>query len=128
MPCITGLPAALVILPATVLGAATQNNFLARTTADLVALCTADQSDPMMPAALGFCQRFGVGVYRTLESAQAGLPRQLFCPPSPLPTRSEAIASFVAWVKANPSVASEAPTDAILEYLGHTYPCRGAGR
>jgi hypothetical protein len=126
--CGAALSAALVILPAAVLAAATQDNFLVRTTADLVALCTADQSDPMMPEALGFCQGFGVGVYRTLEATQAGLPRPLFCPPSPPPTRSAAIASFVAWVKANPSVASEAPDDAILDYLEHTYPCGGAGR
>jgi Rap1a immunity proteins len=122
------LSATLLILPAAVLAATTQDNFLIRTTADLVVLCTADQSDPMMPEALGFCQGFGVGVYRTLEATQAGLPRPLFCPPSPPPSRSAAIASFVAWVQANPSVAPEAPTDGILDYLEHTYPCAGAGR
>lgn len=122
------LSAALVVLPAAFVAAATQDNFLVRTAADLVALCTADQSDPMMPEALGFCQGFGVGVYRTLEATQAGLPRPLFCPPSPPPTRSTAIANFIAWVKVNPNVASEPPDDAILDYLEHTYPCAGARR
>ena len=82
----------------------------------------------MMAAAIGFCHGFGVGVYQTLQQTQASLPSNLFCVPNPGPTRSQAIASFVAWVKASPSVASEPPADAILRYLEQTYPCAGGGR
>ena len=78
-----------------------------------------------MAAAVGFCEGFTVGVYRTLEETQAGFHVKLFCMPSPEPTRSQAIASFVAWVQANPGVISGAPADAILRYLQQTYPCAG---
>jgi Rap1a immunity proteins len=122
------LAAALVSLPTAVPAATTSDNFLVRTTSDLVDLCTADQSDPMMPEALGFCQGFVVGVYQTLANTQAGLPTRLFCPSSPLPTRSQTIASFVAWVRANPNAAAEAPADGILGYLEYTYPCAGVGQ
>lgn len=125
---LAALSAALLMLPTAVRAATASDDFLLRNTGDLVALCSADQSDPMMPEALAFCQGFGVGVYHTLAKTQAGMTTKLFCPPSPPPTRSQAMASFVAWVKANPNVASEAPADGILDYLAHTYPCMGAGR
>jgi hypothetical protein len=82
----------------------------------------------MMAAALGFCHGFGVGVYQTLQQTQASLRTKLFCVPTPGPSRSQAIASFVAWVKANPNIASEPPADAILHYLEQTYPCAGGRR
>jgi hypothetical protein len=122
------LAALLAILPTAVPAATTSDNFIVRTAGDLVALCSADETDPMMAAALGFCQGFGVGVYQTLQQTQASLRSKLFCVPNPGPTRSQAIASFVAWVKASPNVASERPADAILDYLEHTYPCTGGDR
>jgi hypothetical protein len=115
-PCV-GVPAAT-----------TPGNFVVRTAGDLVALCSADPSDPMVGPALGFCEGFAVGVYQTLQETQASLPAPFFCVPTPGPSRSQAIASFVAWVKASPSAASQRPADAILGYLQQTYPCAGASR
>jgi hypothetical protein len=122
------LSVALTALSAPVPAATTPDNFIARTAGDLAALCSPDQSDPMMAAAIGFCEGFAVGVYQTLQETQATLRSPFFCVPTPGPTRSQAIASFVAWVKANPGVVSERPADAILRYLQQTYPCAGAGR
>ena len=119
------LASALAVLPAAVPAATTQDNFLLRTAGDLVAICSPAPDDPLMPAAIGFCEGFTVGVYRTLEETQAGFRAKLFCMPSPGPARSQAIASFVSWVQANPDVASGAPADAILRYLEQTYPCAG---
>jgi hypothetical protein len=116
---------ALVLLPTAVPAATTQDNFLLRTAGDLVAVCSPAPDDPLMAAAVGFCEGFTVGVYRTLENTQAGFRAKLFCMPTPGPARSQAIASFVAWVQANPDVASGAPADAILRYLQQTYPCAG---
>ena len=115
----------LAMLPTAVPAAITQDNFLLRTAGDLVAVCSPAPDDPLMAAAVGFCEGFAVGVYRTLEDTQAGFRAKLFCMPSPGPTRSQAIASFVAWVHVNPAVASGAPADAILRYLEQTYPCAG---
>ena len=119
------LAPALAMLPAATPAATTQDNFLLRTAEDLVAVCSPAPDDALMAAAVGFCEGFAVGVYRTLEATQAGFRAKLFCMPSPEPTRSQAIASFVAWVQANPGAASRAPADAILSYLEQTYPCAG---
>jgi hypothetical protein len=115
----------LAMLSAAAPAATTQDNFLLRTAGDFVAVCSPAADDPLMAAAIGFCEGFAVGVYRTLEDTQAGFRAKLFCMPSPGPARSHAIASFVAWVQANPDVASGAPTDAFLRYLEQTYPCAG---
>jgi hypothetical protein len=120
--------ALMAVLPAALPAATTPKDFTIRTAGDLAALCSADQSDPLMAAALGFCEGFAVGVYQTLQETQASLGSQFFCVPTPGPTRSQAIESFVAWVKASPSAAAERPADAILGYLQQTYPCAGAGR
>jgi hypothetical protein len=119
------LISALAMLPATAPAATTQDNFLLRTAGDLVAVCSPVPDDPLMAAAVGFCEGFAVGVYRTLEATQAGFRAKLFCMPTPGPARSQAIASFVTWVQANPAVASGEPADAILRYLEQTYPCPG---
>ena len=119
---------AALALPTASTAATTPENFMVRTAGDLAALCSADQSDPMMAAAIGFCEGFAVGVYQTLQQTQASLGSPFFCVPTPEPSRSQAIASFVAWVKASPRIASERPADAILGYLQQTYPCAGAGR
>ena len=116
---------ALAMLPAAVPAATSQDNFLLRTAGDLVAVCSPAQDEPLMAAAVGFCEGFALGVYRALDQAQAGFRAKLFCMPTPGPTRSQAITSFVAWVQANPAVASGAPGDAILRYLVQTYPCAG---
>jgi hypothetical protein len=122
---VTALISALAIVPRPVPAAMTQENFLLRTAGDLVAVCSPAQDDPLMAAAVGFCEGFAVGVYRTLEETQAGIRAKLFCMPIPGPARSQAIASFVAWVQGNPAVASGEPADAILRYLQQTYPCAG---
>jgi Rap1a immunity proteins len=120
------LMSALAMLPAAVNAAPTQENFLLRTAGDLVAICSPAANDPLMAASVGFCEGFAVGVYRTLAEAQAGLQVKLFCMPTPGPARSQAIASLVTWVQANPAVAAGEPADAILRYLQQTYPCTGS--
>jgi Ssp1 endopeptidase immunity protein Rap1a len=119
------LISALAMLPTAVPAVTSQDNFLLRTAGDLVAVCSPAQDDPLMAAAVGFCEGFAVGVYLTLEETQAGFRAKLFCMPSPGPTRSQAVANLIAWVQANPNVASGAPADAILRYLEETYPCAG---
>jgi Rap1a immunity proteins len=123
--CAAGLISALVMPPTAAPAATTQDNFLLRTAGDLAAVCSPAPDDPLMAAAVGFCEGVALGVYRSLDQTQAGFRAKLFCMPSPGPSRSEAIASFVAWVQANPTVAPTEPADAILRYLQQTYPCAG---
>jgi len=102
-----------------------ETDFQIRTTADLVDLCTASPSEPMGTAALNFCHGFTVGVYRVLEEENAAKRiGRLFCvPDSAMPSRDEAIASFVQWAKASPDAMSQRPADGITGYLMQKYPC-----
>lgn len=103
--------------------AVTEDLFTVRSTGDLIELCTAAQSDPMATAALNFCHGFGVGVYRVLEEVEMARKIRTFCLPDPMPTRNEALASFVQWSKANPNELAKSPQDSIAAFLAKQYPC-----
>jgi hypothetical protein len=105
--------------------AVTQDNFLVRTSRDLVELCTAPPSDPLHQAAIHFCHGYLVGAfqYHVSVSPTSG-PDALFCLPNPPPSRNDAIAAFIAWAKANPQYMNERPTDTEFRWLATTYPCR----
>ncbi|MBV8612829.1 MAG: hypothetical protein JOY66_03535 [Acetobacteraceae bacterium] len=105
--------------------AVTEANFHMQTAADLVALCSPAQDDPLATAAVHFCQGFAVGVYQTLSGLQAGMRQKLFCPPQAMPSRNQAIADFVGSLKANPSAMAQPPADAIANYLITRFPCSG---
>jgi len=103
--------------------AVTEDTFQIRSTGDLVDLCATSPSDPMGTAALNFCQGFGVGVYRVLEEINRDRKTPMFCMPNPMPTRNEALASFVQWAKANPGQLGTPPQDGIAAFLASQYPC-----
>lgn len=103
--------------------AVTEDNFQLRNVGDLIAVCSADPSDPLMTAAVNFCQGFAVGVFRTLEDEQAAMETKLFCIPGRAPTRSEAIARFDAWAQSHPDMLQAKPEDGILAYLRERFPC-----
>ena len=118
---------AAALTPGTSKAAVTEGDFLVRTTGELVNLCSADRSDPLMTAAVNFCHGFAVGVYRVLAEEQAAQPgAKLFCIPNPMPTRNETISAFVEWAKANPSHLSQPAADGIADFLGQRFPCRKA--
>jgi hypothetical protein len=104
--------------------AVTEDSFLVRDTGDLVDLCTAAQSEPLYTAAINFCHGFGIGAYRVLQEADMARPsRHMFCMPNPMPTRNEALASFVQWAKANPNQMAQPAADGIAQFLTQQFPC-----
>jgi hypothetical protein len=103
--------------------AVTEDTFVLRSTSDLVALCTAAPSDAMGTASLNFCQGFGVGVFRVLQEVESARKMHTFCMPKPMPTRNEALASFVQWARTNPDELNTPPQDGILAFLVKQYPC-----
>jgi hypothetical protein len=103
--------------------AVSQDTFMVRSTGDLIELCTAAPTDPMGTAALNFCHGFSVGVYRVLEEIESARKVHMFCLPDPMPTRNEALASFLQWGKANPDQLSAPPQDGIAAFLSKQYPC-----
>ena len=99
------------------------DDFHVRTTEDLVALCSVNPSDPNYVAAIHFCHGFATGAYQYYQSTITSPGDRFVCPPDPPPTRSEAIAGFVAWANANPLHMADRPVDSIFRYLSLTYPC-----
>jgi len=117
------LACAVAILPSTVQAAVTTDTFTLQTTADLVELCATAPSDPMGTAAINFCHGFVVGVYRVLSEENAAKRTHLFCAPNPMPSRNQAVADFVQWAKANPSVMQDPPADGVTAFIEKTLPC-----
>jgi hypothetical protein len=115
--------AAVALAPRLAAAAVTEDNFLMRSTADLVALCTADPAEPMGTAAVNFCHGFSTGSYRVLMDVQTARKLPMFCMPSPGPTRTESIAAFSTWANASPARLSSPAEDSILGFLVAQYPC-----
>jgi hypothetical protein len=116
------LCAAIAAAPAQ--AAVSEDNFLVRNAGDLVAVCTATQSDPLYTAAVNFCQGFAVGAFRVLQEEEAARRSpHMFCLPDTLPTRTEAISNIVQWVNADRTRSGLGATDSIAAYLSQQYPC-----
>ena len=100
------------------------DNFLVRTTQDMVALCKADAGSANQVAAIHFCHGFASGAYQYYQSVAAASPKTSFiCLPNPTPTRSAAIAEFVAWAQGKPSELSAKPVDSMFRFLAERFPC-----
>jgi hypothetical protein len=121
---ITGAAVVLILTATSAQAAVSQDDFLIRTTGNLVNLCAADTKDPLYAPAVNFCQAFGAGVFQAQQLYQAASRgKPLFCTPTPPPTRNEAMNGFVTWAKATPAVTDIVPAAGIMQYLLQTYPC-----
>jgi Rap1a immunity proteins len=105
--------------------AATPDTFQVRTTSDLVTLCSVDPAAPDYSMAISFCHGFAVGAYQYhSQTVGASSASRFVCLPNPPPTRSQAIADFVAWARARPETMNAPPVDALFRHLSERYPCR----
>jgi hypothetical protein len=103
----------------------TKQNFTLRTTADFVALCGVNRSDPNAAAAIHFCHGYYVGVDHSAEILGRPLRTILYCPPEGLKlTRDQAIGMIVDYHRKNPQFAAEAPIEGIIRWAAATYPCK----
>lgn len=104
--------------------AATEANFSAKTTGDLVELCDPHADTPMDEAAVNFCQGFAQGAVTVEMMHDSGSKTmKLFCLPNPLPSRNEAMAAFVVWARAVPERLDTPAADGLMRFLGEKYPC-----
>jgi hypothetical protein len=105
--------------------AVTQDQFPPKTTADLVALCTAQQPDPLAPAALNFCQGFAEGAVEIVLSYSAAGARghRPFCLPAPAPTLGQAAGDFASWAGSDPARLQKPAVVGLITYLIDRYPC-----
>ena len=121
-----GLTLGLTLMAsATIASAAvTQSQFPPRTVRDLIEICAPAQDDPMMTAAINYCQGFAQGAVAVEEAHEDHRDvRKLFCLPSPQPAEGSEITKFIAWANALPSRLDEPAIDGMFIYLAETYPC-----
>lgn len=123
-----GLLCSLLLLPGGAGAALSEDDFYIRQAQDLVDLCSAPESDPLRTAAVHFCHGFASGAWQ-YHQAQAAGPEghRLVCPPDPPPTRTEAIAGFLAWSASHPQHMAGPAVEALFRYLVETWPCPKAG-
>src|SRR5215472_5549751 len=115
----------LIVAGATTASAAvTESQFPPKTVRDLIAICSPDQNDPLMTAAVNFCHGFAEGAVDVEEAheAQKGA-RKLFCLPTPPPPRGSELTSFITWANEQPARLNMPAIDGAFIYLAGRYPC-----
>ena len=115
---------AAVLVPALV-GAVTDTDFEAKTTQNLLNLCTVSPNDPRYREALHFCHGYLLGAYHYHVASTAGEGgKPLVCFPTPPPSRNEAFSMFIAWVQAHPQYMNEWPVETEFRFLIEQWPCQ----
>jgi len=115
---------ALVSLAPCVSHAATDANFAARTTGDLVELCAATPDSTIGTAAVNFCDGYAQGAVSVeMQNLAAFRGAKLFRMPNPPSSRNEALREFVKWARASPDRLAQPPADGLFRFLGERYPC-----
>ena len=116
--------AGLVLLGSSAPHAATEANFGARTTGDLVELCAATPDNSIGTAAVNFCEGFALGaVLVEMQNQAAFRGPKLFCLPNPPPSRNAALGEFVNWARTSPDRLAQSSTDGLFRFLSERYPC-----
>ncbi len=117
------LAVGLASVPVAARASVGEATFQVSTGADLATLCGSGPGDKFYTAAQNFCEGFTVGVYRVLVKEEEAGGLKTICLPEPMPSRNQAVASYVTFVGSNPSVAGEPAEDSVLLFLQHQYPC-----
>jgi hypothetical protein len=105
-------------------GAVSEKDFEAKTTEEMIKLCTASPDDPLYHQAVNFCHGYLVGAFHYYEAAglgPAGL--KLVCLPDPPPSRNDTIDMFIEWVRAHPQHWKEKPVETEFRFLMQRWPC-----
>ncbi len=117
--------AALLLAAGAASADVTRENFLLRTTGDLVALCSVSRSDPNAVAAIHFCEGYYLGLDHFAELTGRPFRNTLYCPPDGLKvSRDQVAAMVVEYHRKNPQYASEAPVEGIMRWAAATWPCK----
>ena len=115
-----------ILLVPCIAGAVTEEDFEAKTTRNLINLCTASTDDPRYREAIHFCHGYLVGAYDYHIASDANSKGEIrLCPPKPEPSRNDAIAQFVAWAQAHPQYMNERPVETEFRFLLEAWPCKG---
>lgn len=114
-----------ISVPGLANSAVTEEDFLVKTTGNLINLCTATPQDPLYGDAVNFCQGYMVGAYHYFIAEHSKDPKNLFvCLPDPKPSRNEVVAMFVAWAKSNPQYMTDMPVESQFRFMAGKWPCK----
>lgn len=99
-------------------------NFLLKTTADLIALCSADGKGKDDVAAIHFCHGYLVGLTQFHAVVNKIFEGKIYCVNDEnRPSRNDAIAMFLKWGKSNTQFHNELPLNGLLKWAAEAYPC-----
>jgi hypothetical protein len=122
---LTFLALAFTFMLASFAGAATPEDFKVQNARALLDLCTTAPDNPLYKEAIHFCHGFLVGAYAYHVAETSGPEgKPLVCLPDPAPSRSEAIAMFVDWLKAHPEFMNDKPVEVEFRFLIEKWPCK----
>jgi len=100
-------------------------DFKAKTTRNLVNLCSVTWGDEQYGAAMGFCLGFvdaAMDYHRVITSGD--LVKPVACPQETV-TRQELVDVFLAWAKANPTMLdNESPIQGVMRAASAKWPCK----
>ena len=120
---IVWLFAAVILLPG-LAGAVSEKDFEARTTENLMNLCTASPDEPLYHQAINFCHGYLVGAFHYHEATSMGPGGlKLVCTPEPRPSRNVTIDKLIEWAKSHPQYWSEPPVETEFRFLMEHWPC-----
>jgi len=115
---------ACMFVPA-VASAVTEEDFKAKTTKNLINLCTASIEDPRYQEAIHFCHGYLVGAFHyhyAENKGPEGDPQVCFT--EPYPTRNVAVAKVVSWIQQHPEYMNEIPVETEFRALTELWPCK----
>ena len=114
----------LLLFPATCALSAETMNFAAKTTRDLVKLCSAPESNELHTTAMGYCLGFvdaATDYHAVITSGE--LLEPIACPGRTV-TRGEAVDVFLAWAKKNDALLdTESPIHGLMRAASEKWPC-----
>ena len=114
----------LVFLLPVIAGAVSEKDFEAKTTEEMIRLCTSSPEDPLYHQAINFCHGYLVGAFHYYEATSMGPAGiKLVCPPHPWPSRNTTFEMFIDWAKAHREYWNEPPVETEFRFLMEKWPC-----
>jgi len=106
-------------------GAVSEEDFIARTTRNLINVCSAAPDDPLHTQAVNFCEGHLVGAFHYYQASTSG-PKgtKLVCLPDPQPSRNDTIRMFIEWAKTHQQYEKERPVETEFRFLMEKWPCK----
>jgi len=106
-------------------GAVSEKDFEAKTTEEMINLCTASPDDPLYHQAINFCHGYLVGAFDYHEATSMGPAGiKLVCLPDPRPSRNTSIDMFIEWANSHRQYWNEPPVETEFRFLMEKWPCK----